>query len=138
MKQKTKNNSLNVQFFPIYKMTPFPLRGKIGQLRKRKRVLCCWSIFMISLWSCTIPEGRSACAWSDCQPWGSRRLRSRRRRGRTCAAPPASAPPWTPARRFRSSWPSTPHSLLGSVRSNVISYNLITIIIIIINLISKD
>ena len=28
-------------FFSIYKVTPFPLGGKIGQLRKRKRVLCC-------------------------------------------------------------------------------------------------
>ena len=46
-----KTNSLTAQiFFQSTKSTHFPLRGKVGQLSKRKRVLC-WSIFIISLWA---------------------------------------------------------------------------------------
>ena len=48
-KLNTKNNILIVQiFFNLKKQ--FPRRGKVGPLRKRKRVLS-WSIYIISLWS---------------------------------------------------------------------------------------
>ena len=49
-KLKKKNNSLIVHIFSqSTKSHHFLLRGKVGQLRKRKRVLCL-SIYIISLW----------------------------------------------------------------------------------------
>ena len=39
------------QFTKMHKITHFPLGGKVGQLSKKKRVLC-WSIF--SLVSCLV------------------------------------------------------------------------------------
>ena len=47
-----KNKKIFVDFTNFLyttKLTHFPLRGKVGQLSKRKRVLC-WSIYIISLW----------------------------------------------------------------------------------------
>ena len=38
-----------IKFSSICKIPHFPLRRKVGQLSKRKRVLC-WSIYIISLW----------------------------------------------------------------------------------------
>ena len=50
---KTKNSLLTVQIFFSLQYPPhFPLKGNVGQLKKRKRVLC-WSIFfytVISFW----------------------------------------------------------------------------------------
>ena len=49
LKFKTKNNSLTVQILlQSTKSNHFPLRGNVGQLRKRKRVLCL-SIYVFSL-----------------------------------------------------------------------------------------
>ncbi len=59
----------------------------------------------------TPPAERTACAGCGCQLWESRRPLSRPRSGRSDAAPPAWAPPWRPATRSRSSWPSTPRTL---------------------------
>ena len=38
--------------FVIYKITPLPLRGKVGPLSKKKRVLC-WSIYISSTYEMT-------------------------------------------------------------------------------------
>ena len=51
LKRKTKTNLLTVQiFFNLQNPPPphFPLRGKVDQLCKKRRVLC-WSISIISL-----------------------------------------------------------------------------------------
>ena len=46
---KTSNNTLTVQNVQKSTKSPhFPLRGSVGQLRKRKRVFC-WSIYLFSL-----------------------------------------------------------------------------------------
>ena len=45
---KTKNNLLTVHIFQSTKSPHFAPRGKVGQLGKRKRVLCL-SIYIISL-----------------------------------------------------------------------------------------
>ena len=43
-----KNINFMYTFLQSTKSSHFPLRGKVGQLSKRKRVLC-WSIYFISL-----------------------------------------------------------------------------------------
>ena len=54
---KTKNNSWTLtkwtKFFQSTKSPHFPLREKVGQSRKRTRVLC-WSIYIISDLSCML------------------------------------------------------------------------------------
>ena len=46
---KTKNNSMTLQIFLKSTKSPhFPLRGNVGQLSERKRVLC-WSIYVHTL-----------------------------------------------------------------------------------------
>ena len=63
---------MNAPFFQFTKSLHFPLAGEVGQLRKRKRVLC-WFIYVISSWRMWY-RWRTMCWpswWLPASPWPS-------------------------------------------------------------------
>ena len=91
------------------KLPHLPLRGKVGQLSKRKRVLC-WSIYIISWWLWPFCAGltSSNSVWNIRataglvieSPPAEPTLGGRQRRsGRRCGTPPTTSRGRTPSRK---------------------------------------
>ena len=64
---KTKNNLLTVHIFQSTKSPHFAPRGKVGQLGKRKRVLCLSSILLVYAWVGPAPHWMSGGWPHSCQ-----------------------------------------------------------------------
>ena len=102
-KTQTKNKSLAVQIvFKSPNSPHFPLRGKVGQLRKRKRVHC-WSISILLVYDVSPPclsrSPRWSRTWSG-SPWlgcpGGARWCWGGGSPQTRTPPPATHPPSRP------------------------------------------